>query len=230
MEFLDPRKMTVARCLSVLNFLIALPGVLLVIIGIYLISISPPLDEPDGAAILSQLVLAAGCLVTSLAFVGYCGVAHDRESLLGFYIFLLMMNLSLLFTVCIVCGFFSSEMEVLMCLEWPMQPDVFLEEVQAEFQCCGCAFNDTASSRGSWCLANAGVRPGCQRAITDFMHGKFEIAACVAGFFCVLQLAAMGAAAWHMRRLRARLAFQHRERDRFDQVSDPKSFPELEEG
>lgn len=42
MEFLDPRKMTVARCLSVLNFLIALPGVLLVIIGIYLIGVSPP--------------------------------------------------------------------------------------------------------------------------------------------------------------------------------------------
>jgi hypothetical protein len=56
-------KMSPAHCLAALNALIALPGVFLVIIGAYLVSNAPALEEPDGAAILSQLVLLSGCLV-----------------------------------------------------------------------------------------------------------------------------------------------------------------------
>ncbi|KAJ1485218.1 hypothetical protein T484DRAFT_1794450 [Baffinella frigidus] len=48
-------KMSVAHCLAALNVLIAIPGILLVGMGAYLVYLAPALEEPDGAAILSQL-------------------------------------------------------------------------------------------------------------------------------------------------------------------------------
>lgn len=57
-------KMSVAHCLAALNVLIAIPGILLVGMGAYLVYLAPALEEPDGAAILSQLVLLSGCLVS----------------------------------------------------------------------------------------------------------------------------------------------------------------------